>query len=234
MVSNRSDETHASLGASELLEFAGDNVRLAGQVDYPVAKRPAEGYPLIFVIQHATSTSRADFEHIAALGNDMGAAVFRWDKRGTGKSGSSPDGSAEMDIVKAYETAIVLPSINPERIIIFAQNEGSLILEERYRQISKLQRPWGVILAGNMLDEEAILTINVPVHIVSSKNDWNAWQTYAEAAADAHAAKYKSTASFYVAPNTNRLLMYTSGNTFHKGAESSIRYWLKETCRIFT
>jgi alpha-beta hydrolase superfamily lysophospholipase len=215
------------------LDFTGDTVRLAGQIDYPTSKRPAEGYPLIFVIQHATSTSRADFEHIAALGNDAGAAVFRWDKRGTGKSGNSADGSAEMDIVKAYQTAIVLPSINPERVIIFAQNEGSLILQELYRQILKIARPLGVVLAGNMLDESAILTINVPVHIVASKNDWNAWQTYAEAAADAHAAKYKTNASFYVATNTNRLLMYTSGNTFHKGAESSIKHWLKETCRIF-
>jgi uncharacterized protein len=232
MVSERTDDTHSSLGASELLDFAGDSVRLAGQIDYPASKRPAEGYPLIFVIQHATSTSRADFEHIAQLGMDTGAAVFRWDKRGTGKSGTGPNGSAEKDVLKAYETAIAQPSINPERVIIFAQNEGSLILEELYRQIFKVRQPLGVILAGNMLDEDAILTINVPVHIVASKNDWNAWQTYAEAAADVHAAKYKSTASFYVATNTNRLLMYTSGNTFHKGAESSIKHWLKETCRI--
>jgi len=232
MVSNRTDETHASLGASELLDFAGDNVRLAGQIDYPASKRPPEGYPLIFVIPHATSTSRADFDHIAALGNDAGAAVFRWDKRGTGKSGSSANGTSDMDVVKAYESAIVLPSINPEKMIVFAQNEGSLILEEFYKHILKLRRPLGVILAGNMLDEESILTINVPVHIVASKNDWNAWQTYAEAAADAHAAKYRFNASFYVATNTNRLLMYTSGNTFHKGAESSIKHWLKETCRI--
>jgi hypothetical protein len=232
MVSDRTDDLHSSLGASELLDFAGDNVRLAGQIDYPESKRPAEGYPLIFVIQHATSTSRAEFEHIVQLGMDTRAAVFRWDKRGTGKSGSGPNGSAEMDVLKAYQTAIAQPSINPERVIIFAQNEGSLILAELYYQIFKLQRPLGVVLAGNMLDEEAIININVPVHIVASKNDWNAWQTYAEAAADAHAAKYRTTASFYVATNTNRLLMYTSGNTFHKGAETSIKHWLKQTCQI--
>jgi uncharacterized protein len=233
MVSHRTEDTASSFGATELLEFAGDNVRLAGQIDYPASKRPAEGYPLIFVIQHATSTSREDFNHIAEIGMESGAAVFRWDKRGTGKSGNGPSGTVEMDTLKAYETAIVQASLNPNRVIIFAQNEGTLILGDIYRALNKVKRPAGLILAGNMLDEEAVLDLNAPLHIVVSKNDWNAWQTYAEAAADAHAAKFKYNASFYVATNTNRLLMYTSGNTFHKGAETSIKHWLKHTCQIF-
>lgn len=232
MVANRTDNNLDSIGVTEMVDFAGDSVRLAGQIDYPQADRPSNGYPLIFIIQHGTSISRADYEHVTALGTRAGAAVFRWDKRGTGRSGNGTSGSLANDTQKAYEFALSLPSINPERVIIFAQSEGTLLLGQDYGRFATIQRPQGVILAGNMLDERAVLSINVPIHFVVSKNDWNDWHTYAEKASDSHADKYAYTGSFYVATNTNRLLMYSSGNTFHKGTETSIRHWLKHTCKI--
>ena len=106
MVANRTDENLDAIGATEMVEFAGDNVRLAGQIDYPERNRPAGGYPLFFIIQHSTSTSRNDFKHVCSLGMSVGAAVFRWDKRGTGKSGSGSSGSIVGDTLKAYEFAL--------------------------------------------------------------------------------------------------------------------------------
>lgn len=227
MVVNRTDDTLGTIGATQLVEFAGDNVRLSGQIDYPESYRPQQGYPLIFIIQHSTSTSRTDYEHICSLAMSIGAAIFRWDRRGTGRSGNGSSGSVEVDILKAYEFALTLPSLDTSSVIIFAQSEGTLILGQEYKLFTKVQKPAGIILAGNMLDEKAIAKIDIPLHIVSSKNDWNDWHTYAEKASDAHAEKYGYEGSFYVATNTNRLLMYTSGNTFHKGAETSIKHWLK-------
>lgn len=234
MVSDHPGSELSSVGVSQELFFAGDSVRLAGQVDYPKSKPPSNGYPLIFVIQHATCTARKGYNHVTDFGTDAGAAVFRWDKRGTGSSGNGRDGTVAGDTLKAYQQAINLPSINRNRVVIFAQNEGTLLLRETYAQFVAIKKPLGIILGGNMLDETAILTLDVPVHIIVSKNDWNAWQIYAEAAADAHAQQTGHRSSFYVAMNTNRRLMYTSGNTFHKGAEQSIRYWLKHACQIST
>lgn len=227
MVANRTDGTPGIIGATEKVDFAGDNVRLSGQIDYPESNRPQHGYPLIFIIQHSTSTTRTDYAHICTLAMSIGAAVFRWDKRGTGRSGNGSSGSIEVDTLKAYEFALKLPSIDTSRVIIFAQSEGTLILGQEYKLFAGLQDPSGIILAGNMLDEEAIIAIDVPLHIVVSKNDWNDWRTYAENASDVHAEKYGYEGSFYVATNTNRMLMYTGGNTFHKGAETSIKHWLK-------
>lgn len=231
MASNVHDERHIK-GVIQEIFFAGDDVRLAGQIDYPEGKTPTAGYPLIFVIQHATCTSRKNYAHYAELGLRAGAAVFRWDKRGTGASGSSGKGSTAMDALHAYEKALTLPSINPNRAVIIAQNEGSLIVGEIYRQLAKLHKPLGIVLAGNMLDESVILDIDVPVHCVVSKNDWNDWRVYAEKAAEAHAEKYNYAPSYYVATNTDRRLMYTSGATFHRGAASSITHWLEHTCQI--
>jgi hypothetical protein len=232
MVSNHVEINITSVSASELVNFAGDNVHLAGQMDYPQTEKPASGYPLIFIIQHATCNSRKGYLHITKLGTEMGTAVFRWDKRGTGNSSSGGSGSVTVDTLKAYETAVNLPAIDRNRVVILAQNEGSMLLYEAYKEFVTIQEPLGVVLAGNMLDEKAILKIHVPLHIVVSKNDWNAWQTYAEAAADAQADKYGYHASFYVATNTDRRLMYANTSTFHRGAESSIKHWLEHTCRI--
>ena len=210
--------------------FAGDNVRLAGQLDYPTTAITARGYPIIFIIQHATCTTRAGYAHYARLGTQNGFAVFRWDKRGTGSSGAGGGGSIVLDTLAAYQTALNQPGIDPTRTIILAQNEGSLLLAEAYDRISAHQQPRGIILAGNMLDEKQILKLNVPLHIVASKNDWNPWQTYARQASEAHLRTHGLLSSYYVAPNTNRRLMYSNGGTFHNGAAVSIQEWLVKVC----
>jgi alpha-beta hydrolase superfamily lysophospholipase len=226
------DEQIDSVSTSQMVAFAGDNVRLAGQMDYPIQAQPTGGYPLIFIIQHATCNSRKGYEHYVRMATGLGIAVFRWDKRGTGSSGGGGGGSITLDTLSAYETALNQPGINKDMAFILAQNEGTLLLGETYRQFKKIQQPRGIILAGNMLDEAAIMALDAPVHVVVSKNDWNAWQIYAKGAAEAHAAKHKYRPSFYVATNTDRRLMYTNGTTFHRGAQASISHWLQQQCQI--
>ncbi len=103
------------------LVFAGDNVRLAGQMDYPAAPAPVDGFPVIFILHHAGGNTREDYEHYAALGLESGWAVFRWDKRGTGRSGAGGRGSTLKDAVNAYEVALQQPRINPRRAVVLAQ-----------------------------------------------------------------------------------------------------------------
>lgn len=217
----------AVAGSSLQIAFGGDNVRLAGQIDYTRHYPGETGYPIIFIIQHATCTSRTGYRHYATIGSDAGCATFRWDKRGTGSSGGGGGGSVHIDTLGAYNAALAQPAIDPDRAIIIAQNEGTLLLSELYEDIVAKQKPRGVLLVGNMLDEKAILKLDTDVHIVTSKNDWNAWQIYARDASVAHSKHYKRETTYYVAPNTNRHLMYTNGGTFHLGAANSIRAWLK-------
>jgi len=224
------------MGTTKHFFFAGDNVRLAGQIDYPDRMPTTDsGYPLIFIIQHATSNTREGYAHIARLGNDLGIAVMRWDKRGTGNSGAGGSGSIQIDTLGAYETAITQPHIDREKVIIFAQNEGTLLIAEAYQEFENLHHPLGIILSGNMVDETLITRFDTQLHIVTSKNDWNAWQIYAETVSKAHTHKYANKypeTQFYVAPNTNRRLMYDNGGTFHRGAATSIQDWLIHVCEL--
>ncbi len=223
--------TESTIGTTQPIFFAGDNVRLAGQMDYPTSALPPDGYPLLFVIQHATCRSRSEYQHMARLGTEQGLAVFRWDGRGIGQSGAGA-GSIAIDTVNAYKAALEMANIDRKKAVIFAQNEGSSLIGEAWSAFETAQKPHGVILAGNTLDDKDITVINTPLHIVMSKNDWNAWQIYAEAASKAHQRKHTYKASFYVAPNTNRHLMYENGGTFHRGANDSMKEWLKTVCGI--
>jgi len=105
-----------TIGHTIELTFAGDNVRLAGQLDYPDRPKPEQGYPLLFVLHHAGCNARADYGHYARMGLMKGYAVFRWDKRGMGRSGASGRGSTTQDAVNAYEIALSQPGINRRRL----------------------------------------------------------------------------------------------------------------------
>jgi uncharacterized protein len=232
MISHPLEQIEPTVGHTELVVFTGDNVRLAGQMDYPNTPPPINGFPMMFIIQHATCTIRGAYQHYVRLGTEQGMAVFRWDKRGTGSSGSG-SGDTTLDTIHAFATALKQPSIDRRRVIIIAQNEGSMLLAEAWQEFKKIQAPAGVILAGNMLDEREILTLDVPIQAVMSKNDWNAWQIYGEKATQAHHQKYPQfPQSFFVAPSTNRRLLYENGGSFHRGASDSMQKWLFDVCRI--
>ena len=84
------------VGFSHGVIFSGDNVTLAGQIDYPNLPAPQDGYPLLFILPNACCTGRKGFKHHMEIGIQAGFAVFRWDKRGTGRSASGGQGSTEQ------------------------------------------------------------------------------------------------------------------------------------------
>lgn len=212
--------------------FAGDNVRLAGQIDYPNLPVPANGYPLLFILPNACCTNRHGFSHHQAIGNQAGYAVFRWDKRGTGRSASGGVGSAEQDAINAYKTAIHQADIDPNRVIIWTQTDASLLLGEHYEQFWAVQKPTGIILSGNMLDEEAILTLDTRIHCITGERDWNLAGRYALRVANTHEDHYKLGSRAYVAQYADRKLIDTRNNMFHTGAEATIHEWLRELCPV--
>jgi alpha-beta hydrolase superfamily lysophospholipase len=213
------------------LVFAGDSVRLAGQIDYPNSPPPADGYPLIFILHHAGCDSRKWYEPFAQIGLANGYAVFRWDKRGTGHSGASGRGSATQDAVNAYEVALEQPYVNHKQAVILAQDAGTGLLGSAYGLFARLQKPHGVILVSNMLDEDAVAAIDAPVYILMSETDWNPWQQYARSAAVAHDEAYRLGSSFCVVPDADRKLIDDDTRSLPPAARSILADWLQDLCR---
>jgi hypothetical protein len=138
-----------------------------------------------------------------------------------------------IDALHAYKAALAQPQIDRSRTVILAQNEGTLVLHDLWAKFKAAGRAArggaGGQHAGRTL---AIVRLDVPVTVVISKNDWNAWQIYAQQAMRAHHARYPQwSADYYVAPNTNRRLMYEHGGAFHRGASDYIRQWIENICR---
>ncbi len=215
------------------LVFAGDGVALAGEIDYPAAPPKRDGvYPLLFILPHSGCNTRDAYTHYAQTALKSGYAVFRWDKRGTGRSGAGGRGSTTQDAVNAYETALDQPKIDTSTVVILAQSEGTLMLGSSYGLFARLQRPRGVILAGNMLDEKTILALDTCIQIILGADDWKDPRIYARDASKAHNAAYAYGASFYVAQHANRRLLENRGDmlAFHSGAEQFMSDWLMNLC----
>ncbi len=217
-----------SVGRKQEVIFAGDGVRLAGQIDYPNTPRPINGYPLLFVLPHAVCYTREMYDAHVHVALERGYAVFRWDKRGTGRSGSSARGSVVQDAVNAYEIALEQPDIDHRRAVIMAFGAGTAMLGSSYGLFARVQEPYGVLLVANMLDEQAILAINTRLQIVVGAKDWSPNEIYADAACAAHQQAYRHGANYYVAPDADRLLMTDkNGSThLHAGARKVISSWL--------
>jgi len=215
------------VGYSQELIFAGDGVRLAGQMDYPVPPSRSKSFPLVFILHHAGCEDREGYQAFADIGLQSNYAVFRWDKRGTGRSGAGGRGSTTQDAVNAYEIALEQPYIDRHRVVILAQDAGTGLLGSSFGLFARVQQPNGVILATNMLDADDVLAIESRLLVVMGQHDWNPWQQYGKAVCDAHNAAYHHGASYYVAPYANRMLVDPRTNRLHFGVENGIMDWLQ-------
>jgi len=226
MITNQTQEGMAIEHTEELV-FAGDGVRLSGQIDYPRSASRNITFPLLFILHHAGCEARGGYSHFAQFGLHSGYAVFRWDKRGTGRSGAGGRGSTTQDAVNAYEVALEQAKVDRRRVVILAQDAGTGLLGDSFGLFARLQHPHGVALATNVLDEKAVLAIESQLLILMGQHDWNPWQKFGKAASDAHHAAYKHGASYYVAPYANRMLIDIRSDTFHFGAKNTLQDWLQ-------
>ncbi|MEO8396376.1 MAG: hypothetical protein ABI700_25510, partial [Chloroflexota bacterium] len=193
------------VGVPTEIVFAGDEVRLAGQIDYPDTPRPENGYPLLFVLHHACCNMREDYADYAQIALAQGYAVFRWDKRGTGHSGDSGRGSTTQDAANAYEVAVSQPEINRKRVVILAVGSGSALLGSSFGLFARNQHPYAVLLVANMLDASEILALDTRIKIMMSPEDWNSPEIFGEAAVNAHMQAYRHGASFFLSDGGDNL-----------------------------
>jgi hypothetical protein len=215
--------------------FAGDEVRLAGQIDTPDTPRPEKGYPLLFILHHACCNMREDYADYAEIALAQGYAVFRWDKRGTGRSGDGGRGSTTQDAANAYEVAISQADINRKRVVILAVGSGSALLGSSFGLFARTQHPYAALLVANMLDDKEILALDTRIKIMMSPEDWNSPEVYGEAAAQAHKQSYRHGASFFLSEGGDNLLMTEDiyGRTsLHPSARKVVGDWLNSLTRL--
>lgn len=229
MVANYDLKSIGGAEQSREVRFAGDYVSLVGQIDYPANPAPAEGYPLLLVLHHAGGNVRADYQAYAEIALDAGYAVFRWDKRGAGKSGAGGRGSTLNDTLNAYKVALAQPGVNRHRVILLAQGDGTRLLHEAYEAISAVQPPHAALLIANLLDSRTIVDIRARVRILIGEKDWISTQIYGAEAASAHNVAHGLGAQFQVAHNADRLLNDTRypEARLHIGAKQTLKDWLK-------
>jgi hypothetical protein len=215
------------VGHSEDHVFAGDKVRLAGQIDYPLPSPYQNTFPLLFMLHHAGCDDREGYTHLAEIALNAGYAVFRWDKRGTGRSGSGGGGSTIQDAVQAYEFALDREHIDRRHTVILAQDAGTGLLGDSFGLFARAQHPAGVALISNLLDETAVCAIDSRLLILAGQQDWNPWQQYARDAAAAHNAANRHGAEYFVAPYADRALTDMRYGTLHAAARGVLDEWLR-------
>jgi hypothetical protein len=215
------------VGHSEEFVFAGDAVRLAGQIDYPLPSPYQSTFPLLFMLHHAGCDDREAYTHLADIALNAGYAVFRWDKRGTGRSGSSGSGSTVQDAVNAYEFALDREHIDRRHAVILAQDAGTGLLGDSFGLFARAQHPAGVALISNLLDESAVCAIDSRLIILMGQQDWNPWQQYGRDAAEAHNRANRHGAEYFVAPYADRSLTDMRYGVFHGGARAVLDEWLR-------
>jgi hypothetical protein len=217
------------------VRFVSQGVTLAGELDLPLGDAPA---PLVFVIHHSGPVTRDSYGYLAELLVKGGYAIFRFDKRGTGMSGSEYGCCESEDALAAYRAASTQEDIDLCNVFIVAQSIGTTYLADRFQDYAQIHPPDGVVLLSNMLDADSIGAIAAPVHIIVSDSEPEL-EAIGREAAEAHQRKYSFGASYYVAENTEHNLFDTSSGPidwsdpewvrrYHRGAMQSLIDWLDE------
>ncbi len=218
--------------SKQLVTFQSrDGTWLAGQFDLPPGLTSP---PLVFIIHHSGAVDRDSYQYLAARLVPAGYAVFRFDKRGTGKSQGAYGCCEDDDALAAYRAAVTDAA---KRVFIIAQSIGTKILANRWKEFEQIRHPDGVVLLSNLLERQEIVTIDAPIHIILSDSE-SRIDAIGEGAVNAHRiAQPKYSASFQVIPNTEHTLFdistgpidWTDPNwtlRFHPEAWQGLINWL--------
>lgn len=179
-----------------------DGIRLAGQIDSPPGVSQP---PLVFIIHHSDPIDRDTYQYLAARLVPAGYAVFRFDKRGNGRSGGKYGCCEAEDALAAYQAALAAGGFAPDQVFIIAQSIGSRILADHYAEFRQIQPPAGVVLLSNLLENEEVQAIEAPLHLIVSDSEPRL-AAIGPGAAAAYQAASGHKATFFVAPHTEHTL----------------------------
>lgn len=211
---------------------SGD-VQLAGELDLPGG---VERAPLVVVIHHSGPVTRDAYGYLAELLVGDGMAVFRFDKRGTGRSGGVYGCCESDDALAAYAAAVSQPGVDSERVFIVAQSVGTRFLAERFSEFQAVRPPRAVALLSNLLGPDTVTAVAAPALIVVAASEPDL-QTIGSAAAEAHAAAVTGGTDLYIAEGAEHSLFDVRAGPidwsdpawverYHRGAMARLRQWL--------
>jgi len=221
----------------EIVFASADGTRLAGQFDAPPTLTSA---PLTFIIHHADAVDRDIYQYLAARLVPAGYAVFRFDKRGTGKSDGQYGCCEDEDVLAAYRAVVARRA--EARLFIIAQSIGTDILAQRWQTFTQIRAPDGIILLSSRLEGERVTVLDAPLAIVVSDSEPALTAICADAVA-AHRARYPAyAATCEVIPQSEHTLFdvsmgpidWTDPNwtrRFHPAAWRAIRTSLERFSR---
>jgi len=208
-------------------------VALAGELDLPPGAGPL---PLVVIIHHAGQVPRDAYGYLAELLLRDGFAVFRFDKRGTGRSEGVYGCCEADDALAAYQAAVSQPEVDGERVFIVAQSIGTRHLAERFAEFRAIRPPRAVALLSNLLGPEAVTSVAAPALIIVADSEPEL-KTIGAAAAEAHAAAFPDGTALYVAEGAEHSLFDLGAGPldwgdpswvrrYHRGAMERLRQWL--------
>lgn len=220
------------------VHFISEGVELAGELDLPLRKDLA---PLVFIIHHSGPVTRDAYGYMAELLIEAGFAVFRFDKRGVGKSGGEYGCCEAKDALAAYQAAVTQPGIDPTRILIVAQSIGTIHLADRFAEFVAIRPPLGVVLLSSLLGPEQIRAIAAPVHVIVADSE-EALAAISVDAVEAHRQTWPYGATYFVADHSEHTLFDIADGPidwsnpgwirrYHRGAMQSMIDWLKEAAQ---
>lgn len=213
--------------------FRSGDVQLAGELDLPSG---VERAPLVVIIHHSGPVTRDAYGYLAELLVGDGMAVFRFDKRGTGRSGGVYGCCESDDALAAYAAAVSQPGVDVERVFIVAQSVGTRFLAERFPELQAVRPPRAVALLSNLLGPDTVTSVAAPALIVVAASEPDL-QTIGPAAAEAHAAALNGGTDLYIAEGAEHTLFDVRDGPidwgdpawverYHRGAMSRLRQWL--------
>jgi alpha/beta superfamily hydrolase len=220
------------------VRFVSEGVELAGELDLPLREDLA---PLVFIIHHSGPVTRDAYGYMAELLVEAGFAVFRFDKRGVGKSGGEYGCCEAEDALAAYQAAVAQSGIDPTRILIVAQSIGTAHLADRFAEFAAIHPPLGVVLLSSLLGPEQITAIAAPVHVIVSDSE-ETLATISVEAIEAHRKTWQYGATYFVADHSEHTLFDIADGPidwsdpdwvrrYHRGAMQSMIDWLKEVAQ---
>lgn len=218
------------------VSFQSGDAILAGELDLPVGEGAA---PLVFIIHHSGPVTRDAYGYLAEILLPEGFAVFRFDKRGVGRSEGEYGCCEADDALAAYRAAVSQSGIDPERVLIVAQSIGARHLADRFAAFQAIRQPLGVALLSNLLGPDEITAIAAPVLVIVADSEPELMRIGPEAAT-AHRAALPFGADLYIAKGAEHTLFdVTDGpidwsdpswtRRYHRGAMTRLVEWLHNT-----
>lgn len=162
-----------------------DQTELSGEWDFPDPVLFGGRRPLVVMAHNRAGRDRncngpaiPHYDGFLTLARGLtaaGYAVFRYDKRGCGKSAGvfAPDDESLLgaDFYSAVLHAVSHPDVDEWRVFLLGQSQGTRLIMSQLKEIQRRVLVQGTILASNILEAYQFHDVSVPFLIICGKED---------------------------------------------------------------